>query len=98
MICCNECGEVFPHHELQEIEEHGCYESDYGVYSQFDSHNYYDYCYKCCPYCNSTDFEEGYVCQECGKFVKFFEDDKYGICYDCSSKYTDEEYYEKYPL
>lgn len=98
-LLCNNCGGIFPPDELLKKEVHGCYESDYGVYDQFSSHTYYSGYVEYCPHCGDDErgFEEGYLCNECGEFTKWLEDDKYGLCYDCVNKYTDEEYNEKYP-
>lgn len=98
MVKCKCCGEIFPYDDLQLSEEHGCYESDYGVYFEFDSHTYYDVTNTICPYCGSDEYEAGYVCNECNQFVKYVEDEIYGICTECVCKYTEEEYNLKYPI
>lgn len=97
LVKCNLCGEIFPHDELQLIEEHGCYESDCGVYDEFDNHTYYDCTNTVCPYCGSDNYNEGYRCNECEEYTSHLEDYDYGICSKCSSKYTEEEYNIKYP-
>lgn len=98
LVKCLSCGEIFPSDEIREREVHGCYESDYGVYDQFSSHNYYSGTEKYCHHCGSSEeIERGYRCNECEEYVSWLADDYYGICDNCYSKYTDEEYNVKYP-
>lgn len=98
LVRCLSCGEVFPCDDLIEKEISGCYESDYGVYDQFNSHTYYSGTELCCPYCgDSENLINGYMCNDCENFVEYFCDDHYGICRECVEKYTDEEYELKYP-
>lgn len=94
---CSECGEIFTPENLHTKVVSGYYESDLGVYSQFDSHTYYYDEISCCPFCDSENYEEGYMCEECGEFIEHFEDEINGICIECVGKYTEEEYNTKYP-
>lgn len=81
---CNICKNIFDESEKVEIHKSGTYENDYGVASLFDNLTQYDNVESACPFCRNTDFVKGYVCRECGKFVKSTYDDI--RCDDCFSK------------
>lgn len=96
---CNHCGGTFPHHDLLIVEEHGCYESDYGVGDLFSDHHYYTEEFGACPICGEReDYNSGALCEECGEFVEEFclGNENHIVCDDCRGKYTEEEYLEKY--
>lgn len=54
IVRCNNCGHYFFEEELN--EKSYCLESEYGVYSDFNTHTY-STCYAC-PNCGSTELEE----------------------------------------
>lgn len=95
---CNKCGAIFEKHEVKINTGTGCYEDDYCVGSMFSGRNYYEYEEYHCPECYSEDIVDGYLCNECESFHEFLQDEFYGICEDCVQKYTEEEYYKKYPM
>jgi len=51
---CRDCGKYFTTDQMDEKEI--CNEEYYGVSGQFAYNTYTNVC--CCPYCQSTDFEE----------------------------------------
>lgn len=84
MYKCSECDTIFE--ELIEIHEPGgCYEADYGVYSDFESHNYYPPVeYMGCPHCkaHADDCYELVECERCGELVDELWDGMCDCCHD----------------
>lgn len=58
MYLCKKCNAVFEQPSINHIPG-GCHESDYGVYDEFESHNYYSASdNEVCPECLNSDLEE----------------------------------------
>ncbi len=81
MYKCSECDAQFE--DLVEIHKPGgCYEADYGVYSDFDSHTYYAAVdYMGCPHCGAHE-DDCYELEECERCGCFADDVDRGLC-DC---------------
>lgn len=91
---CSECHHAFLADDMKTVTHPGgCYESDYGVYDQFLSHNYYSaYELNCCPECGVTEeeatFTSGYFCNLCEGFDPYMDEDDI-CCEECGSKIWD---------
>lgn len=84
MYKCSECDAVFE--DLIEIHKSGgCYEADYGVYSDFDSHTYYPAVdYLGCPHCHASE-DDCYELEECERCGEFTDEVYRGLCDSCYS-------------
>ena len=51
---CRDCGKYFTEDQIGEKEI--CYEKEYGILGMFSNRTYARV--GCCPYCESTDYEE----------------------------------------
>lgn len=76
MYICTECERTFT--EPGGYEEHHPYGMGYASES-FD----------CCPYCDSTEFEEATRCERCGEWV--IEVDDNGYCGLCAEEMYEQE-------
>lgn len=91
---CSACGKVFLADEMRTtIHPGGCYEADYGVFSEFDSHNYYSaYELNTCPECwrteEDTTFTSGYICNLCEGFDPYMDEDSI-CCEACGERIWD---------
>lgn len=89
MYKCGECGAEFE--DFKEWhKDGGCYEADYGVYFEFDSHNYYPAVdWEGCPECGAgrDDCHELVECDRCNMFV----DETWGTAFGnlCENCYSD---------
>lgn len=86
MFECGECGAQFE--EMAEIHKPGgCYEADYGVYGDFDSHTYYPAVdYMGCPNCGAgeDDIIELELCDRCDAWAGEVYETAFGdLCENC---------------
>lgn len=86
MYKCSECGAVFE--DLAEChQEGGCYEADFGVYSDFPDHHYYPAVdYIGCPECGADEdcCDELVECDRCSTFVEETYETVFGsLCDNC---------------
>ena len=70
MYRCGDCGSIFDEPDIR--EERGCYEDDCGVFSMFESHNYYFREIEVCPDCGS-EFIFSY-CEEEDELDEYYEE------------------------
>lgn len=96
MYRCKECDYIFE--ELMELHtESGCYEADYGVYSDFPDHHYYSsITYQGCPNCRAFEdnIEKVDICDGCERYYpldglsNYIEGNFGNICEQCWDKYN----------
>ena len=74
---CNVCGSIFTENELLNIND-----TVGSFFTDITDENGEDI--KLCPYCRERDYNEGFICEKCGRFQNQYRTNE--TCDECLTK------------